>query len=213
MRTAPGIRSLAMLAVIAFVAGCANQKAAPPPLLDLTAARCASAPGLTGAPKLAYDPKKDENKKTAEITGASPCFKDAAGSSLYAAFELPSSPTPYLVRVTSEPEGNTLLALRVLLYGAGGSLKREFSGNQIVFRGSALSVIFRSHDDERYLVVASDPAAVGRADFRVQEVTEASLAAVGTGYMIVHTGGDMDEKDILSFNGRVIVSLEPLAAK
>ncbi len=213
MRTAFGIRSLATLVLIGCAAGCASQKAGPPPLLDLTASHCGSAPELTGAAELVYDPKKDENEATAEITSASPCFKDTAGSSLYSAYELPSSPTSYLVRVTSEPEGETLLALRVLLYGSDGSLKREFSGKQIVFRGSALSTIFRSHDDERYLVVASDPAAVGHTDSRLREATQANMAAAYPVYFSYYTGSDVVVKNILSHNGRVIVSLEPLATK
>lgn len=214
MKIAFGARSFAALMLIGFVAGCSTPEAGPPPLLDLTAAQCGSIPDLMGATKLAYNPEKNGNKTTARITAVSACFKDTSGPSLYAAYELPSSSTSYIVRVASEPEGKTLLALRVLLYGADGSVKREFSGKQIVFRGSVLSVIFRSHDDERYLVVASDPAAVGHTDSRVQEATQSYMAATGVGfYSNIYTGSDVVRKNILSHNGRVIVSLEPLAVK
>lgn len=214
MRIAFGARGPAALVLVGLAAGCANQPAGPPPLLDLTAVHCGPAPDLTGVPKLAYDPKKGENKTTVGITGASACFKDSNGASLFTAYALPSSLAPYLVRVSSEPQGKALLALRVLLYGADGSLKREFSGKQIVFRGNALSVIFRSHDDESYLVVASDPAAVGHTDSRVQEATQSYMVATGVGvYSSIYSGIDMVEKSVLSHNGSVVVSLEPLPAK
>lgn len=216
MRIAHDFRILALLVLGALVAGCANQanqNPPPPPLLGLAASRCAAAPNLADARTLVYAPKKAKNNATAEITGASPCFKDAVGASLYVAYKLPFSPTSYVVRVTSEPEGDTLLALRVLLYGSNGTLKREFSGKQIVFRGGALSVIFRSHDDERCLVVASDPAVVGHRDSRVHETTRASMVAMVNAVLMLYTGMDVVAKDVYADNGRVIVSLGRLAAK
>lgn len=213
MRASLGVGSLAALVVIGGLGGCATQKPGPPPLLDLTAHHCAVAPDLAGATALTLSPKKDESQTITAITSTSPCLKGSAGLSLYAAYELPSTPTPYLVRVNSEPEGLTLLALRVLLYGPDGSLKREFSGKQILFRGSDLSVIFRSHDGERYLVVASDPAAVGRKLARVHDATYSGVVPVYGGTMLYYSGTDGIINNVLSENGRVTVSLRPLAAK
>ncbi|MGH8288022.1 MAG: hypothetical protein ACREV7_03215 [Steroidobacteraceae bacterium] len=142
MRVALGARSLAALILMAGVTGCATQKADPPPLLDLSAFNCGQAPVLAGAPTLVYDPQRHKSQTTADVTAASSCFKDSVGSSLYLAYELPSVPTSYLVRVDSEPEGATLMALRVLLYGSDGSLKRAFSRKQIVFHGHAESGIW-----------------------------------------------------------------------
>jgi pimeloyl-ACP methyl ester carboxylesterase len=115
-----------------------------------------------------------------------------------------------LCRAGGQPA--TLLALRVLLYGSDGSLKREFSRRQIVFRGSALSVIFRGHADERYLVVASDPAAVGHQLSQVRDVTQGTMMAAYPFYFYVYSGTDATLKNILSQNGRVTVSLRPLPA-
>lgn len=213
MKAELAICSPVTLILIGSLAGCATQRAAPPPLLRLNAARCDAAPTLTAARKIAYDPKKRENETTVEITGTSPCFSDAAGSSLYAAYALPSPPAAYIVRVDSEPEGKTLLAPRVLLYGSDATLKREFSGKQIVFRGGDLSVIFRSHEDERYLVVASDPAVVGHDISRVRDATHTAMAPVYPYYFYIYTGTDVTVKNTLSDNGRVSISLEPLASK
>lgn len=210
MRLALRARSLVALSLAACLAGCATQNAGPPPLLELSSLHCGQAPGLAGVPKLVYDPKQDENTTTAVITAASSCFKDAVGSSLYAAYELPSMPLPYIVRVDSEPEGETLMALRVLLYGSDGLLKRQFARKQIFFRGNALSVIFRSHADERYIVVASDPAAVGQKLSRVQDATRSTVVAAYPVMFNMYTGAEATMKNILSENGRVTISLQPI---
>jgi hypothetical protein len=213
MRVAPGTRGPIALIMVASLSGCATQKPAPPPLLDLSALHCGPAPVLAGAPPLAYDPGKHQNETSAELTAASSCFKDSVGSSLYVTYALPASPTPYLVRVDSEPEGATLLALRVLLYGSDGSLQREFSRHQIVFRGSALSVIFRAHPGERYLVVASDPRAVGQRLTQLRDATQGTAVAAYPVFFTVYSGTDATVKNTLSQNGRVAISLQPLPGK
>lgn len=202
--------SLIALSLAACLAGCATPKLGPPPLLDLSALHCAQAPGLTGVPKLVYNPKQDDNSTTAEITAASSCFKDAEGSSLYAAYELPSLASPYIVRVDSEPEGETLMALRVLLYGSDGTLKRTFVRKQIFFRGNALSVMFRGHDDERYVVVASDPMAIGQKLSRVEDGTRSTFVAAYPVMFAVYSGTDASVKNTLSENGRVTISVQPI---
>lgn len=213
MRVAAGARGPIALIVWASLGGCATQQPAPPPLLDLSALHCGGAPVLTAAAPLAYDPGKHRNETSAELTAASSCFKDSTGASLYVTYALPAAPPPYLVRVDSEPEGATLLALRVLLYGADGSLKREFSRRQIVFRGSALSVIFRAHPDERYLVVASDPRAVGQRLTQLRDATRGTAVAAYPVFFTVYSGTDATVKNTLSQNGRVAISLQPVPGK
>lgn len=213
MRVTAGARGPIALIVMASLAGCATQAPAPPPLLDLSTLHCGPAPVLIGAPLLVYDPAKHRNETSAELTVASSCFKDSLGASLYLTYALPAAPSPYLVRVDSEPEGATLLALRVLLYGADGSPKREFSRHQIVFRGSALSVIFRAHPDERYLVVASDPRAVGRRLTQLRDATRVTEVAAYPLFFNFYSGTDATVKNTLAQNGRIAISLQPLPGK
>jgi hypothetical protein len=193
-----------------LLAGGAPQAAVPSPPPAASTVPCRSAPDLTDASRLAYDSGKHDNRVTIEITQASPCLKNPGGSGPYATYQLPVVSAPYLIRVSSEPQGNTLLALRVLMYGADGGLEREFSGKQVVYRGNALSVLFRSHDDERYLVIASDPVAAGEGVSRVQAVTHDNLIWGPRMSFSVPIGRDVRVKNTLSLTGRVVVSLEPL---
>lgn len=207
------VRGLFALGLTGCACACATHQVAPLPLLHVSASGCSSAPALARAVPLAYDPSKDDNGTSTDITAASPCFRDAAGASLYLAYHLPSSSASYVVRVDSVPEEETLLALRVLLYGANGTLEREFAGREIVFRGGDLSVIFRSHHRDRYLVVASDPAAIGRKVSHVQDATGAIPVAAYPYYFTLHSGTDATVSRTLSENGHITISLDPLAAK
>ncbi len=213
MSIALRIPRVLVLSLALMTVGCATPRVEPPPLLSLSNRRCEANPNWAAASTIAYDPSKHRGDASAEITSASACFEDAVGQSLYAVYRLPSLPATSLVRVESTPQGQTLMAPRVLLYGPHGRLKRQLSGSRVVFRGSALSVIFRSHADERYLVVASDPAVVGHAIARIRDAVQGSAIYAYPYIVPVYTGADATVKNVLSYNGRVTVALRALPAE
>lgn len=206
-------RRLAVAGLALVSAGCVTPRIGPPPLLRIADRHCTPHPNFAAASTIAYDTSRRRGEADTRITASSACFADRAGPSLYAVYRLPSLPVAYLIRVASMPEGAALLAPRVLLYGPDGTLKRRLSGRRVVFRGDALSVIFRSHIEERYLVVASDPTVIGHQISRIEDTVQGGAAYVYPYVVAVNTGADVTVNNVLSYNGRITVSLRTLSAR
>jgi hypothetical protein len=204
------------LFVATGLAGCATAPPPPSPIVDLGTRQCPSVPDLAHPLALAFDPK-EEKETTTPIGADTPCLQGDAGNSLYVVYVFPDTSVPYTVTVASNLLGGTMFAPRVVLYGEDGTPRRTFAGQDIVFRGTALSVLFRVHADERYLVVESDPRIVGRTSSEIREATMTRGAtAYGRGYAIyyqIHTGSDTTLGFTYAHNGSLTVTLTPLPAK
>lgn len=200
----------AMLCGALTLSACATGKdVSPPPLVDISQRECAAAPDLSQATPLVFNAKKETPQSTA-IDASTPCLKGPAGNSLYAVYLLPASEEPYVIDVASVPMGTTVLAPRAMLLGADGTLKRQFSGEAVTHRGNAFSILTRRHDDERYLVVASDAAGVGKSDTRISESTTVTTASTGMVTYQIHSGDEAKTTYNFAHNGKIVVSLTPL---
>jgi hypothetical protein len=129
---------------------------------------------------------------------------------LYRVFQLPAAAEPYVVTVSSEPFGGAILLPHLLLLDSAGIVKREFARDDLLFRGTALSARFRSHPDEVYLVVESDPGLVGNSISRIGENTSSYVMPAGAGYFMIHTGSDSTTQLTYSHTGKLEIVLEPL---
>lgn len=198
----------ALLGLFVFLGGCATKIPPMPPLTDLGTRQCATTPDFAHATPLPLNPREKTVKKIT-INAKTACLNDAAGPSLYVVYALPVSDKRYTVSVTSVPDGTTLFAPRVLLYGADGTLKRSFVGKQISFRGTSLSLYFLSHPGERYLVVASDPAAVGGKHDMIQSSTQVTPVMAYPFYFEMHTGSDTEIRDTFAYNGELEIRIIP----
>jgi hypothetical protein len=200
---------IAALAVAALLGGCAGEQG-PPPLTALPVHDCAAAPDLSKAAALVLDPK-DDTERIVDIAAATPCVKTASGDALYVVYSLPQTSAPYVIGVASPAMGATLFAPHVMLLAADGTVKREYSGDQLEFHGDGLGVRVRNHGDEAYLVIASDPGAVGRSTTRINEATRVGYGSTGTATFEIHTGSESRDTYTYAHNGRVTVTLTPIA--
>jgi hypothetical protein len=178
------------------------------PVFDLKGHACAAAPDLTTGQSLPYAGR--EKTFDGDIGPAAPCAQTAQGAVLYRVFQLPAGGT-YVVTVTSEPSGGAILLPHLLLLSTNGEVKREVARDDLMYRGKALSARFRSHADEAYLVVESDPLVVGNSVSRVVESTNTMVAPVGVGgYIAIHTGNDNTMQLTYSHTGKLEIAIEPL---
>src|SRR5690242_12586505 len=98
-----------LLPALTLLAACAAS--GPPPMTDLSMRECASAPDLTGARPLVLEGRA----LSADLDAAAPCWRTSEDSrSAYLVFQLPEAATPYLVKVTSTPQGQTLFSPRLV---------------------------------------------------------------------------------------------------
>lgn len=200
---------LAAAMVAMVLAGCATPDPGMTPITSLEGRQCPAKPEFSSAAPLTFD-AKSAKATSAVVDANAPCFSDERGTSMYAAFAIPALTGQYTVHVDSVPAGAALFAPRVLLYDKDGNLKRTVMEKQITYRGSSLSAVFRYHADEQYLVVASDPAACGQTQSRIQSSIQSTMICTGYGCFEMHTGAEGGTTTTLNHNGRLLVTLEPI---
>ena len=193
--------------LLLLLAACATPLPAVPPELSLDGHVCASSPALASAQPVPFDAEKNVS---AELD-ASVCLNAGDGTrSTYAVFKLPEVETPYLLRVASAPLGQTILSPRLVLLDADGRVLRERSRDTFLFHGPALYTALRAHPEERYLVVASDPATVGRKVSYVAGSVQQNMAPAGPVIFLYYTGNEQTNSLVYAHNGKVTVSAQPL---
>lgn len=195
-----------VLVTAAMVASCAQHGPTVPPLTQLDGRACATAPDFTQAMPLQFDPEHEKSVE-ADLKSSAPCMLIGGQPALYSVFYLPVGTDPYIVTIMATPQGENLLAPQIFLYGEQGTLLRSISGTALTFRAGALSALFRSHPDERYLVVASDPKAVGNSMTRIVEATNQRGGAVGNVYYTIYSGTDIAATYTLSHIGHFSVTI------
>ncbi len=202
-------RPLLAGAVLLWFAPAAFAHDDPPPVFDLKDRQCASAPDLTTARALAFDGKRSKSHDVVFDT-ATACLTTDNGPVLYQMFKLPASTVPYTVSVASEPVDGTLFVPHLQLLDESGARKREYTGNDAMFRGEGMAIIFRAHADETYLLLASEPTHANKQISRVQETTHAYMMSTGTAMFMVYTGDDATRTLTYAHSGEIEITFDPL---
>lgn len=203
------IAAVALAALL--LAGCSSAPV-PPPMLSIDADNCAAQPDLAQAQALVLAKDADDAKPVATTFDAkTACFAPTPGAkALYRVFALPQETADYTVSVASAPFGQGIFAPDVSLLDADGKVLRTIPREKFVFRGNALTILFRSHPDEHYLLVSSDPNELGKTFERTQEATQVYTGSTGFGTYQIHTGTDTTNQYIYTANGNVSVTLMPI---
>ncbi|MBV8650739.1 MAG: hypothetical protein JO255_04680 [Alphaproteobacteria bacterium] len=197
---------LGRLLPAALLASCNH---ALPPLVTLDGRDCAARPDLAGAQPIILDPDKDV---TVRLDATAPCVQAADGTkSVYGVFRLPQSADPYVVSVTSTLSGRGLFSPRLMLVDREGTVLREVPRDDFVFHGTSLYAGIRSHADEAYMIVASDPQSVGQQVSQTSEHGRATSAPTGGGgFLTIGIGSEKTHRFTYSHNGVVTVSAQLL---
>ena len=125
--------ALMLLATVA-VAACSTPR--PPPVVSLADRNCSTNSDL-GISMVAQLTLGSDAK--AALGSQSPCIEWPDHSkSTYAAFALPDLNEPYLIWITSTPDGAALLWPRVLLLDGLGATVRQIDRDRFLPHGSTL---------------------------------------------------------------------------
>lgn len=199
----------AIVAMAALLGGCATPDPGMTPITSIADRTCATAPDFSRAIPLLVD-KKDSKLTSTKVDNTASCFADSRGPSTYVVFAIPPLTGQYTIQVDSTPSGKALFAPRIMLFDKDGGLKRTFMEKQINYRGYALSAVFRNHNEEAYLVVASDPQAVGQQDTRIAGNTNVNMICTAYGCFQSYSGAETTTNVTFSHNGLVSVRLVPI---
>jgi hypothetical protein len=184
------------------------------PILTVAAQDCAVAPALAKATSLPFN-GKDASTQSLAMTDTTPCLSDGKGRKrLYAVFQLPeTNRIPYTVSVASIAQGNVVFALQITLLNAQGEPVRDIGAETLQFRGGSLTGLFRPHPGEQYLLVTSNPDAVGRHFSRIAQNVSSNVVGSGTMYANIYTGSDTTTDYMFSHSGKIDITIDPVPAK
>jgi hypothetical protein len=195
---------------LAGLCGCAHDPG-PPPVIDLAAMPCTAAISTADAAPLVLKPK-DATQVETVLDSKSQCVDQAGrGRSLYKVFALPRSDAPYMVMVSANPWGNTILAPQ-LEFLTGGKTTRTTTRADFTFRGESLSAVLRGHAGEDYLVVMTDRDAFGSSVSRITERVDPTVVPAYPYYFVMYNGSGKTTDLHLSPAGAVMVTIAPLTA-
>lgn len=198
---------------LVVLGGCATSKSQPAILSLPSVVSCQAAPDLTAAVPLGFNPEKEE-AVTVTIDAGSHCLEPSPGArSLYSILALPQAGQPFVVLVASAPQGESIFAPRLILLDAKGAISRQVPAEDFMFRGSALSALIRVHENERYLVVASDPQTVGQRTESVQGSTSTQMMPMAGGYFWASSGRETKSDLTYSHGGTVKVAARALTSR
>jgi len=187
-------------------ASCASKPPDIAPILDIAARDCPKAASLAVAMPVAATQAGDSTKPiTAMIDEKAPCLAGDDGKALYALFRLPDG-GPFTVSLASLTLGRSLFAPRADMLDDQGAEVRQLPPSSFMFRGTDMTVLFRSHAGERYLLVRSDVKSAGKPLSRVSGSVQQTALPVGYGAIYIYTGSETATDTTWSLNGEVRVS-------
>ncbi len=202
---------LAALNALLLISACSGKPPEVPPVLSLDGRQCAARPDLSAARPL-EPPERQRSGSAVVIDAAAPCWNNGMGNAAYVVFALPSVTSPYMVRVSSTPQGRSVLMPRLLFLNERGDTLREMGRQEMQFRQGSLSAVARAQPGMRYLVVSSDPQNVGERHTRIVASTSITAVPIPMGAINVYSGQETQEQFQGSHNGTVSVALLPMTA-
>ena len=175
-------------------------------MLNVPAGRvCADKISTIGARAVVFD-GEDPGAIDLVIDEGSTCLTGADGKkSLYQVVELPDVGAEYILSVESFQQGNSIFAPELQLLGSNGSVIRDVSHDDMMFRGTSLTALLRAKPGERYLLIRSDPQTVGLGESRVMDSIRQNggyNAATG-GTFYVYTGATTTNTMTYSHGGKL----------
>lgn len=156
---------LALGASFALLAGCVTSVPAAPAVTSFSpTAACSAEASVTNAASLTPEKPRGHTEQMATLGPAMPCLQMASGASApYAVFSLPASGKVASISAGSMLEDARVIAPTVFTLSADNRVIRTFSERDLRHRDRTVGVLFVPRAEEKFVVVAAEPAKVGGA--------------------------------------------------
>lgn len=154
------IRFFTAALLTGLLAGCASTPM-PPPVTAYSAANCPAMPDLGRAISLTPAKPKKAFTVTVPVGRASSCITRAGAQAPYVLFALPAAGDGKMIEVGAQMEALRIFSPSIALLDGNGRQVRGFTPNQYLYRGALYSVQFVPREEERFVLVAANPALIG----------------------------------------------------
>jgi hypothetical protein len=204
-------RWVSALPLALVLAGCSvTGREAMTARLEVATPACDSAPALANAAALTQKKKDAPFEATIRFGDTMACITDAAGNkSVYAVLDVAGEPGR-IVTVTSYAMGKTIFSPRLEFRDGQGAVLREVGRDSFLFNGTSLQAQLRQREGERYLVIASDGASVGKTVEQIKASVVTSGVMVGAAYVPVNSGVEGKSELVFAHNGEVTTTVVPM---
>ena len=179
------MRAVSFLVAAAVLAACQSKPPEPPPkaVTDLSGKVCDSKVSLVDA--IALTPKKAKAWQDifTQVTAETPCIGEADASANYVVYALPDHGPNHVITIGGLNQVQRTLAPKVMLLDWNGEVTRAFGSDKFQYHGENYSVQFRPSEDDRYILVETDPELVGETEtgFETRLVMGQGTVATPTG--------------------------------
>jgi hypothetical protein len=152
-------------APILVLQACASTPPAPPPaaVVTLSDKTCTKDPVLKDAITLTPTDKKSQYEVSTLVDATKPCLTANNASSHYVVYAIPQNGDNDVITVGGVQEPLRTFAPSVSLLDADGKVTRAFTDDRFAVLGNTLGVQFRPTAQDRYILVYSNPALVGKS--------------------------------------------------
>lgn len=192
--------------VLLLLSACTSTPPAPP-LLTLARSDCAAIGDA--APVAANDwAKVPELNVGFGASGA--CLMEEGVARPYALVPLPAAAEGFAVSIGSTITGVVVLPLRVRVLDAARQVTRDVPPDDFMFRGTRFMTQIRGRAEDRYLLITTEPAWVGRSLQQIRMGVQTNTVVVGAAAFPVNTGVDSATNVTFAHNGTVHVRVQPL---
>lgn len=201
------LRTSCAAAGLVFAAGLAGCATPPPPaaVTSYAGANCSAELDLSKAISLTPEREKAEFVVTTPVQAGAACLTRATGTAPYVLYALPAELEDKTLTVGATREAARALAPDVSLLNSRGETVRSFREEDYFFRGPLYSVQFQPRPGEAYVLVAVNPARVGKSFENLQIST--STTAISTGYATATWTSGVETKTSVTFSYEGVVEV------
>lgn len=197
---------LAFAAVVcAGGAGCATAPPPLPPVLQYARQDCDAAPNLSSAISLTPEKERNGHVVTTLVGPQTPCLGRAGGPAPYVVYALPADLGDKTIAVGGVLELLRILSPDVFVLDAQGQVVRGFTTADYFYRGPVFSVQFKPREGDAFILVATDPARVGRRYDAINVGTNTTTIYTGFGAANFTNGVEASTSRVFSHEGTIQV--------
>lgn len=202
------IRVLCILSAL-LTAACATAPPAPEALLSIDNRTCDNALQMDSAAPLIPERSKRRYTISADVDESAPCLNlEDGGKVTYALFSLPDYAAQTTIIAGAQMEEKRIFAANIMLLDAQSAVTRTFDREDYLFQGNTYGVQIRPRNNERYLLVQTDPEIVGEAYDSVTIGVNASTMCTGLWCSNVYSGVDYQSTRVFSYAGKVSILVQ-----
>lgn len=198
---------LAIATVAPALTGCATVEPPRPAVLSYDRTDCAASPDLASATSLVPEKNTAVWTKGVLVSATTQCIIHNGVRLPYVVFALPPAGQAKLIELGSVLGSASIFAPDVALLNGSGKVTRSFHPDSYMFRTGLYSVQFVPQSEERYALVTSNPALVGRKHDTIVAGVSSTYIYTGYGGMNWRSGNEAALSQAFSYDGVVQAKL------